>query len=155
MFDDFMHVRPPQYSSHAFIHDDLIVILFKFSTWQGDLLNKMLFALTHFRIFCLTITLHPTFVFPSLANDTSIVGVVLDVVPTFVQLEAKFAALGFSIQLAVHNLVSIRIRPVHIISFRSSYIWHMFLYFKCTNVSYVSHGVLCHIGTSRGFQQHS
>jgi hypothetical protein len=64
----------------------------------------------------------PTFVFPSLVDDMSIVGVVSDVVPAFVQLEAKFVALGFSIQLAMHNLVSIRIRFIHIISFKSSYI---------------------------------
>jgi hypothetical protein len=82
----------------------------------------MLFTLTHFHTFCPIITPHPTFVFHSLANDTYIVGVGLDVVPTFVQIEAKFMALGFSIQLVVHNMVSIRIRTVHIISFRSSYI---------------------------------
>jgi len=82
----------------------------------------MLFTLTHFRTFCPTITPHPTFVFPSLVDDMYIVGVVSDVVPTFVQLEAKFVALGFSIQLVVHNLVSIRIKPVNIISFRCFYI---------------------------------
>lgn len=59
----------------------------------------MLFTLTHFHTFCPTIAPHLTFVFPSLVDDMYIVGVVSDVVPTFVQLEAKFVALGFSIQL--------------------------------------------------------
>ncbi len=152
MFDDFMHVCPQDISRMLFIHEDFIVILFKFNTWQGDLLNRMLFTLTYFRIFCPTIAPHLTFVFPSLVDDMYIVGVFSNVVPTFVQLEAKFVASRFSIQLVVHNLVSIRIRPIHIISFRSYYIWHMFLYFKCTNVSYANHGVLCHIGTLRGSQ---
>ncbi len=53
---------------------DFIVISFKSNTQQGDPLGRVLFALAHLHVFCSTIVIHPTCVFPSLANDIYIVG---------------------------------------------------------------------------------
>jgi hypothetical protein len=53
----------------------------------------MLFALTHLRVLCPTTTTHPTCVFPSLVDDTHMVGPTLDVVPCFLQLQHEFLAL--------------------------------------------------------------
>jgi hypothetical protein len=49
----------------------------------GDPLGEVLFTLIHLHIFFPIVIAHPTCVFPSLANDTHIVGLVLDVVPSF------------------------------------------------------------------------
>jgi len=60
-----------------------MIISSKLSTQQGDPLGGMLFALVHFCTLCLTTTTHFTCVFPSLANDTFIIGPTLDVVLAF------------------------------------------------------------------------
>jgi hypothetical protein len=67
----------------AFRHKDLIVISFEFSTQHGDPLGGMLFALVHFRALHFTATTHLTCVFPSLADDTHMIGFALDVLPIF------------------------------------------------------------------------
>jgi hypothetical protein len=57
---------------------DLIVIGFEFGTQHGGLLGGVLFALIHFHAFFPTAT-HLICVFPSLAYDTHIVSLALDV----------------------------------------------------------------------------
>jgi len=64
-----------------------------------DPLGGMLFALAHLRAFCPTAATHLTCVFPSLKNDTHIVGPTLDVVLVFLQLQEEFTTLG----LLVHS----------------------------------------------------
>jgi hypothetical protein len=49
--------------------------------------------------FCPIATTHPTCVFLSLADDTHIVGLPLDVVIVFLQLEQKFSTLKLLVQL--------------------------------------------------------
>ncbi len=63
-----------------------------------DHLGGTLFALTHFHVVHLTTTTHPTCVFPSFIDDTHIVGPISNVVPTFLQLHAKFTTLRFFTQ---------------------------------------------------------
>jgi hypothetical protein len=58
----------------------------------------MLFALTHLCTFHPTATTHPTCVFPSLANDTHIVGPTSYVLLIFLQLQEEFGALGLLVQ---------------------------------------------------------
>jgi hypothetical protein len=67
----------------VFQHEDFIVIFFKFSTWQGDLLGKTLFILTHFCGFHIITIAHPTYVFLLVVDGMHIVGLVLDVMPAF------------------------------------------------------------------------
>ncbi len=58
----------------------------------------MLFALIHFRVLHPIITTHLTCVFPSLANDTNIIGPSLDVLFVFLQLHEEFGTLGLLVQ---------------------------------------------------------
>ncbi len=64
-------------------HEDLTINSFESSIQQGNPLGQMLFALIHLRTIHPITTAHPTFVFPSLANDMYIVGPASDVVPIF------------------------------------------------------------------------
>jgi hypothetical protein len=67
----------------AFKHKDFIVISSESSTQHGDPLGVVLFALAHFRALHSIATTHLTCVFPSLANDTHMIGPTLDVLPIF------------------------------------------------------------------------
>jgi hypothetical protein len=76
----------PLYFSEAFKHQDLTIISSKSGTWQGDLLGRVLFALTRFPTFCPTVVAHLTCVFLSLVDDIHIIGLALDVLFDFLQL---------------------------------------------------------------------
>jgi len=65
---------------------------------RGDLLGGVLFALVHLCILHPIATTHPTYVFPSLTNDTHIVGLASNMVPIFMWLQEKFVALGLLMQ---------------------------------------------------------
>jgi hypothetical protein len=52
----------------------------------GDPLGGTLFFLAHFCALRPTIVTHPTYVFPSLVDDTHIIGLASNVVPTFLRL---------------------------------------------------------------------
>ncbi len=62
-----------------------------YMTW--DLLGGMLFVLVHFFALHPTIMAHPTCVFPSLANDTHIIGLASNVLPIFLRLQEEFNTL--------------------------------------------------------------
>jgi hypothetical protein len=62
-------------------------------------LGGVLFALAHLRAFCFTATAHPTCVFPLLTNDMHIVGLTLNVLPIFLQLQKEFGAIKNLVQL--------------------------------------------------------
>ncbi len=79
-------------------------------------MGGMFFALVHFCALRLIATTHPTCVFPSLAYDTHIVGHALDVL-FFCDYIKTFSAID-----KVCCMVSIRVRPIYITSFRLSYI---------------------------------
>ncbi len=98
LFISFTHAHRPLYFSKASRHRDLIIISSKFGTRQGDPLGGLLFTLAHLCILCPIATTHPTFVFPSLANDTHIVGLALDELLGFLQLQKEFKALGLLVK---------------------------------------------------------
>jgi hypothetical protein len=79
----------PLYFSQAFRHGDLIVISLE-SSQQGDPPRGALFALPHLHTLHPTTTTHPTCVFPSLVDDTHMVGPTLDVVPCFLYYGMNF-----------------------------------------------------------------
>jgi hypothetical protein len=56
----------------------------------------MLFTLANFRALCLIVATHFTWVFPSMPNDTHIIGLASDVLHVFLQLQEEFGALGLS-----------------------------------------------------------
>jgi hypothetical protein len=61
-------------------------------------LGKTLFTLTYFHVFCPTVKAHLTYVYPLFTNDMHIIGYILDMVRTFLQLQVKFVTLRLSIQ---------------------------------------------------------
>lgn len=63
-----------------------------------DPFGGALFALAHLRVVHLITTTHATCVFPSLIDDTHIVGPISNVVPTFLQLHAELTTLRFCTQ---------------------------------------------------------
>jgi hypothetical protein len=52
----------------------------------GDPLGGVLFALIHLHALCPIVVTHPTCVFPSLVDDTHIVGLASNVAPSFLGL---------------------------------------------------------------------
>ncbi len=72
----------------------------KLGTQQGALLGGMLFAWAYFHTFHFIEAMHPTCVFPSLVDDTYIIGPTLCVIFTFLRLLQKFSTLGLLMQLA-------------------------------------------------------
>jgi len=62
-------------------------------------LGGALFALVHFYAFCLTTLAHPTCVYPSLVDDTRIVGPTLNMVHVFLWLYYELSALRLLMQL--------------------------------------------------------
>jgi hypothetical protein len=89
----------PLYFLQVFQHEDFIVIFSKFSKWQGDLLGKTLFILTHFCGFHIIRIAHLTHVFLSVVDGMHIVGLVLDVMLAFLWVQKKLITLRFSTQL--------------------------------------------------------
>ncbi len=55
-----------------------------------------MFALTHLHALHLFVVTHPTCVFPSLEDDSHIVGLALNVLLVFLWLQEEFEALGLS-----------------------------------------------------------
>ncbi|KAL2610702.1 hypothetical protein R1flu_029275 [Riccia fluitans] len=69
-----------------------------FCTRQGDPLGGTLFALAHLCALRTVASKHPLYLFPSLADDTHIVGFLEAVVPAFHTLEGHLLAVGLTVQ---------------------------------------------------------
>ncbi|KAL2613061.1 hypothetical protein R1flu_024753 [Riccia fluitans] len=83
--------RSPLYFSHCFREDEISLFLSESSTRQGDPLGGILFALAHLRALRTVASEHPLCLFPSLADDTHIVGPLEAVVPAFHTLECHLS----------------------------------------------------------------
>ncbi len=57
-----------------------------------------MFILVHLRVLCTIAVIHPTCVFPSLVDDTHIVGPASTVVLAFLQLQKELSTVGPSVQ---------------------------------------------------------
>jgi hypothetical protein len=60
--------------SHCNHESDVIVILFAMGTYQGDPLEGALFTLTHFKALCFIVSHFLSYLFPSIADNTHIIG---------------------------------------------------------------------------------
>jgi len=67
---------------------------------QGDPLKGLLFVLAHYRVFVETITWTPSCVFPSLANDTNIVGLMNENFHAYDQLSTQLALFGLRVKVS-------------------------------------------------------
>jgi hypothetical protein len=78
------------------------ITIFEFSsnTKQGDLLGGRLFTLAHYRAFLGTIRRARNYVFPSLANDTHIVGSMNEITHAFEHLSTQLTLLGLKVKVS-------------------------------------------------------
>jgi hypothetical protein len=84
--------------SHCNYEDDVIVFLFTMGTHQGDPLEGALLALAHFRALCSIASHFPSCLFPSIVDDTHIIGPPSIVSSTYGHFQIEICAIGFSIQ---------------------------------------------------------
>ncbi|KAL2653691.1 hypothetical protein R1flu_021819 [Riccia fluitans] len=90
--------RLPLFFSHCFREDEVSLLSSESSTRQEDPLGGALFALAHLRALRIVASEHPLCLFPSLADDTHIVGPLESVVAAFHGLEGHLLAMGLAIQ---------------------------------------------------------
>jgi hypothetical protein len=79
----FYAPQHPFLFSHHFIIGNLFIIQSFIGTRQGDLMGGPLFVLIHFHALCSSTSLFPSCLFPSVANDTHIIGPTLIVSQVF------------------------------------------------------------------------
>jgi hypothetical protein len=77
---------------------DVTVIPFTMGTHQGDPFRRALFTLTHFRALHFIANDFPSYLFPSIVNDTHIICFFSIVSFAYEYFQTKFHAVGFSIQ---------------------------------------------------------
>ncbi len=100
------------YGVHSFLyyhgwHVEGITIIESFlSMRQGDLIGGFSFALTHYRTLLKTITHAPSCIFPSLANDTHIMGPLSEIIHVFYNLCTKLILIGLRVKVSKCNLWS-------------------------------------------------
>jgi hypothetical protein len=67
---------------------------------QGDPLGGILFALAHYQTFLETITWASNCVFPSLVNDTHIMGPMNEIIHAFDHLSTQLTLVGFKVKMS-------------------------------------------------------
>ncbi len=78
-----------------------ITIIESFSSMkQGDPLRGLLLVLAHYQIILKTIAQAPSCVFPSLVNDTNIVGPMNEIIHTFDHLSTQLALIGLKVKVS-------------------------------------------------------
>ncbi|KAL2643240.1 hypothetical protein R1flu_010827 [Riccia fluitans] len=90
--------RSPLYFSHCSCEDEVSLLSSESGTCQGDPLGGALFALAHLHALRIVASKHSLCLFPSLADDTHIVGPFEAVVPAFHALEGHLSAMGLTVQ---------------------------------------------------------
>jgi hypothetical protein len=89
----------PLFYSHCNCEGDVIIIPFAMGTRQGDLLEKTLFTLAHFRALHFIVSHFPSCLFPSIANNIHIIGPPSIVSFIYKHVHIELRAIGVSIQL--------------------------------------------------------
>ncbi len=78
-----------------------VTIIESFSSMkQGDPLRGLLFALAHYQTLLETIVQAPNYIFPSLANDTHIVGPMNEITHAFDHLSTQLALVGLRVKVS-------------------------------------------------------
>jgi hypothetical protein len=67
---------------------------------QGDRLGSLLFALAHYWTILKTSVWMPIYVFPSLTDDTHIVGFLNEIIPTFDHLSTQLTLIGLNVKVS-------------------------------------------------------
>jgi hypothetical protein len=94
------------YGAHFFFyyqhgqHEEGVTIIESPSSMEvGWILRWFLFALAHYRTFLKSIAQAPNCVFPSLMDDTHIMGPMSEVVPAFDHFSTQLALVGFKVKV--------------------------------------------------------
>jgi len=85
--------------------EGITIFEFSSSTRQGDLLEGCLFTLAHYRAFLGTIGQAGNYVFPSLTNDTHIVGSMSEITHAFDHLSTQLTLLGLKVKVSKCKLL--------------------------------------------------
>jgi hypothetical protein len=94
-----------------------MIILLKLGTRQGDPLGGVLFVMVYLHILHPIVATHPTCGFPSLADDTHIIGLASNVVLVFFMILRGIFNIGvFSVVNKACSLVSTGVGPLYITS---------------------------------------
>jgi hypothetical protein len=104
----FYAFETPLFYTHHNHEDDVTIIPSTIRTCQGDPLREALFALAQFTALC-SITNHfLSCIFPSIVNDTHIIGLLSTVSSTYEHFQTKFCVIGpFYPTLEMHNMVTL------------------------------------------------
>jgi hypothetical protein len=100
----FYGVHSSLYFQHGQHEKGVIIIESFLGMKQGDPLGGHLFALAHCRAFLKIITQAPKFVFPSLMDDTHIMGTVNEFVLIFYHLSTQLALVGLRVKVSTCKL---------------------------------------------------
>jgi hypothetical protein len=79
--------------------EKVTIIELSSSTKQGDPLEGLLFALAHYWTFLKTIAQAFNYIFPSLVDDTHIVGPLSEITFTFDHLSTQLTLVGFKVKV--------------------------------------------------------
>ncbi len=88
----------PLFYNHHNHEGDVTIIPSIMRTYQGDPLGGALFALAHFKALCSIINHFPSYLFPSIVNDTHIISPLSVVSYVYEHFQTELCALGFFIQ---------------------------------------------------------
>jgi hypothetical protein len=102
---DILRLIPFVHAFYAFefplfynLEGDITIIPFVMGIRQCDLLGGALFPLTHFRALCSTTSHFPSCLFPSIIDDTQIIGPLSIVSSTYEHFQIELCVIGFFIQ---------------------------------------------------------
>ncbi len=95
----FYDVHPSLYYQHGQNVEGVTIIESSSSTKQGDPLGGPLFVLAHYRTFLETITQAPNYIFPSLTDDTHIMGPKNEITYAFDHLSTQLTLIGFRVKM--------------------------------------------------------
>lgn len=94
----FYALESPLLYSHQELTGEYTLISSAEGTRQGDPLGGPLFAMAHFTALRATAVAHPTCLFPSLSDDTHIIGPPADILAALSTLTSELALLGLRVQ---------------------------------------------------------
>jgi hypothetical protein len=95
------------YYQHGWHVKGVTIIESSSGTRQGDLLRSPLFALTHYGVFLKTIVQALGCVFPSLMDDTHIVGPMNEITHAFDHLSTQLTLVGLKVKMSKCKLWSL------------------------------------------------
>jgi hypothetical protein len=102
----FYGIHSSLYYQHEQYVEGVTIIESSSSMKQGDPLGRPLFVLAHYQAFLKTIAWAPNYIFPSLANNIHIVGLMSEITHAFYHLLIQLALVGLRVKVSKCKLWS-------------------------------------------------